>query len=323
MNPSKAEVSLEVPPYLRVYKDGTLERLAGTQVAPSGFDPQTKVESKDIVIIPETGVSARLYRLINNSDDDHKKLPLVLYFHGGAFCISSTSDPFYHNSLNALVADANFIVVSVNYRIAPEHPLPAAYEDCWAALNWVASKAGHDEPWLKDKADFERVFLVGDSAGANIAHHLAIRAMNNSDLLAGNNLIKLIGIGLINPYFWGEKPIGLEVTDPVRKSMVDKWWDYVCPSDKGGDDLLINPFVDGAPSLANLACQKVFVIVAEKDILRDRGKFYYEKLVNSEWRGKAEMMEIEGEDHVFHIFDPTCQKAKILIQRLASFINQL
>ena len=165
--------------------------------------------------------------------------------------------------------------------------------------------------------------MVGDSAGANIAHHLAIRAMNNSDLLAGNNLIKLIGIGLINPYFWGEKPIGLEVTDPVRKSMVDKWWDYVCPSDKGGDDLLINPFVDGAPSLANLACQKVFVIVAEKDILRDRGKFYYEKLVNSEWRGKAEMMEIEGEDHVFHIFDPTCQKAKILIQRLASFINQL
>ncbi|XP_075633902.1 putative carboxylesterase 2 [Castanea sativa] len=320
MNPSNADVSLEVPPYLRVYKDGTLERLAGTQVAPSGLDPQTGVVSKDIVIIPQTGVSARLYCL-NKEINDPQKLPIVLYFHGGAFCISSTSDPFYHNSLNALVAEANIIVISVNYRIAPEFPLPTAYEDCWDALKWVDSQAvGNDglEPWLKDKADFERVYLVGDSAGANIAHHMALRAKSNSDL----NLIKLNGIGSINPYFWSEKPIGLEVTDPVRKAMVDKWWNYVCPSDKGCDDLLINPYVDGAPSFANLACHKILVLVAEKDILRDRGKLYYEKLVNSEWKGTAEIFETEGEDHVFHIFDPNCQKAKILIKRLASFINQ-
>ena len=80
--------------------------------------------------------------------------------------------------------------------------------------------------------------------------------------------------------------------------------------------------MDGAPSFANLACHKILVIVAEKDILRDRGKLYYEKLVNSEWKGTADIFEIEGEDHVFHIFDPDCQKAKSLIKRLASFINQ-
>ena len=62
-------------------------------------------------------------------------------------------------------------------------------------------------------------------------------------------------------------------------------WDFVCPSDKGNDDPLINPFVDGAPSLEDLKCEKVIVIVAEKDILRDRGKLYHEKLVNIGWKG--------------------------------------
>lgn len=313
---SKTEVAVEVFPYLREYKDGTVERIAGTQVAPAGFDPQTGVESKDILIIPETGVSARLYRP-NKAD---KNLPLVLYFHGGAFCISSVADPLYHNSLNLLVADANIIAVSVDYRRVPEHPLPAAYEDASAALQWVASQALADdrEPWLTDHVDFGKVFLLGDSAGANMAHHVAMK----SDPVDPTGNVKLLGIGLINPYFWGEKAIGLEITDQVRKAMVDNWWSYVCPSDKGGDDLLINPFAEGSPSLDNLACHKILVTVAEKDILRDRGRLYYEKLVNSGWKGKAEIVEIQGEDHVFHIFDPNCEKAKSLIKRLASFINQ-
>jgi acetyl esterase/lipase len=318
MDPSKTEVAVEVFPYLREYKDGTVERIAGTQVVAAGLDPDTGVESKDILIIPETGVSARLYRPNNNYKSD-KKLPLVLYFHGGAFCISSVADPVYHNSLNILVADANVIAVSVDYRRAPEHPLPAAYEDAWAAVQWVASQAladhDHQEPWLKDHVDFGKVFLVGDSAGATMAHHVAVKSDPT-----GN--VKLLGIGLINPYFWGEKAIGSEITDPARKAMVDNWWRYVCPSDKGGDDLLINPFADGSPSLSNLACHKILVTVAEKDILRDRGRLYYEKLVNSGWTGKAEIVETLGEDHVFHIFDPNCEKAKSLIKRLSSFINQ-
>lgn len=321
MDPSKPEVSLEVFPYLRVYKDGTVERIAGTQVAPAGLDPQTGVESKDVVIVPETGVSARLYRP-NLPEKTDQKLPVVLYFHGGAFCISSVADPLYHNSVNMLVAEAKIIVVSVDYRRVPEHPLPAAYEDCWAAIQWVGSHAAGDhdghEPWLKDYVDFGRLFLAGDSAGANIAHHLALRARKTE--ITGS--LKLLGLVLINPYFWGEKPIGVEVTDTVRKAMVDNWWLYVCPSDKGGDDLLINPFAEGSPSLDGLACEKILVTLSETDILRDRGRLYYDNLVQSGWKGTAEVTEIEGEDHVFHIFNPTCEKAKILIKRLASFINQ-
>lgn len=320
MDSSKPKVIHDVVPFLRVYEDGTVERLFATKIASAGFDPHTGVSSKDVVVVPETGVCARLYRpkLPTNS----QKLPLVVYFHGGAFCISSVADPNYHNSLNALVATANVIAVSVDYRLAPEHPLPAAYEDSWAALQWVASHAGGGEGgevWIRDHVDFERVFMVGDSAGSSISHHLAFRIAESG--LAQR--MKLIGIGLIHPYFWGEDPIGSEAKDPVRKAMVDKWWQFVCPSEKGSNDPLINPFVDGAPRLRELGCEKVLVCVAERDILRDRGRLYYETLIKSGWGGTAEILETEGEDHVFHIFQTDADNARCLYRRLASFINAL
>ncbi|KAJ1397411.1 Alpha/Beta hydrolase fold [Sesbania bispinosa] len=319
MEPTNPEISVEVPPYLRVHKDGTIERLAGTQVVPAGFDSETNVVSKDILIIPETGVTARLY--CPNFTHKNVKLPLVLYFHGGAYCISSPSDPLYHNSLNKLVAEANVVAVSVNYRLAPEHPLPAAYQDSWAAVQWVASHAAPDgeghENWLMDKVDFSRVFLVGDSAGANIGHYMAVRLH-----VLSSGQFKVPGLIMVHPYFWGKEPIGVEITDPERKKMVDKWWDFVCPSDKGNDDPLINPFVEEAPDLKGVGCNKVLVTIAEKDILRDRGKLYHKKLVNSGWKGTAEFYETQGEDHVFHIFNPNSDKAKSLIKRIAAFINE-
>ncbi|KAB2040760.1 hypothetical protein ES319_D02G105200v1 [Gossypium barbadense] len=320
MGSDTSEVALDLFPYLKVYKDGTLERIAGVEVVPPGLDPQTNVLSKDILVVPQTGVSARIYR--PNFVIKDQKLPFVVYFHGGAFCVASPAFPNYHNSLNKLVAEANIVALSVDYRLVPEHPLPTAYQDSWAALQWVASHkeedGHHHEGWIKDYVDLDQVFLVGDSAGANIAHHLAFR-IKESDL---GQSFKILGIGMIHPYFWGTNPIGSETADGLRKELVDKWWLYVCPSDKGCDDPFINPFVDGSPDLAGLACHGILVIVAEKDILRDRGRFYYDKLVKSGRRGKAEIMENEGEDHVFHIFNPDCDKAKSLMKRLAAFLNQ-
>ncbi|KAL0392038.1 UNVERIFIED_CONTAM: putative carboxylesterase 2 [Sesamum radiatum] len=312
----------DVPPYLRVYEDGIVERLVGTETAPPALDPKTGVSSKDVVFLPETGVSARLY-LPNAAANNHKKLPLVVYFHGGAFCISSTADPKYHEMLNALVKEAQVLLVSVDYRLAPENPLPAAYDDSWAALTWVASHMKNEagsEIWIKEFSDFNKVFLAGDSAGANISHHMAIRAgLPNSEL----GELKIAGMLMIHPYFWGEQPIGVEAENPVFKAVVDKWWQFVCPSGLGCDDPLINPFVSGAPSLAGVACRRILVCVAGNDVLRERGRLYYQSLVKSKWEGSAELVETEGEDHVFHIMDPTTQNSHSLIKRCADFINHV
>nr|XP_028964991.1 probable carboxylesterase 12 [Malus domestica] len=86
----------------------------------------------------------------------------------------------YHNYLNSLASAANVVAVSVNYRLHPEYPLPAAYDDWWAAVKWVASVNSHvygngSEDWLNLLADFHRVFSAGDSAGANIAYQMGLR----------------------------------------------------------------------------------------------------------------------------------------------------
>ncbi|KAF8023126.1 hypothetical protein BT93_F0583 [Corymbia citriodora subsp. variegata] len=328
-NSSESEVAFERLPMIRVYKDGRVERLFGTDIVPPSTDPETGISSKDVTI-PVTAaattatsepsshvISARLFL---PKLTDSRKLPLLIYFHGGGFCVSSPFSATYHSYLNALVAKANVVAVAVDHRKAPEHPIPAAYEDAWAAIQWVASHCDGDGPeaWLKEHADFGRVFLSGESSGANIAHNMAMAA-GNPEL--GLN-IRLLGIALVHPFFWGSNPIGSEALPPNKRADVDWLWPFVCPSKPDSDEPWVNPVADGAPSLAGLGCGRVLVCVAEKDILRDRGRLYYEVLSRSGWMGVAGFMETEGEGHAFHLYDMGTDKAKDLIRRLADFLNR-
>ncbi|KAA8545886.1 hypothetical protein F0562_020663 [Nyssa sinensis] len=278
------EVLFEFPNFIRVFKDGRVDRLIGNDVVPPSIHPETGVQSKDVAISPEINLTARLY--IPKTTNPDQKLPLLVYYHGGGFCIETAFSPTYHTYLNSLVAEAKVVVVSVDYRRAPEHPLPASYDDSWAALKWVASHSTGDchDPWLNQYVDFENVFLAGDSAGANIAHNMAIRI--GSEPVEG---IKLVGIVLIHPYFWGKDPIGAEGADMNKRGSVDGLWRFVNPLSSGSDDPLINPILD--PRFSRLGCRKVLVCVAEKDVLRDRGWYYYEELRKNGWGGVVEMME--------------------------------
>ncbi|CAI0558405.1 unnamed protein product [Linum tenue] len=150
-----------------------------------------------------------------------------------------------------------------------------------------------------------------------MSHHFALK------LSGSGRALRIRGVAMIHPYFWGKDPIGAEVGDGFRKAMVDNWWLFVCPSEKGCDDPLINPFVEegNGSGLQKLGCERVIVVVAGDDILKDRGRLYYEKLVGSGWKGKAEYLETEGKDHVFHIIQPDCEEAKIVFKRLGAFFN--
>ena len=88
-----------------------------------------------------------------------------------------------------LASEANVVVISVDYRLAPEHALPGAYEDSWAAMQWISAHSNGQgpEPWLNQYADFRRIFMAGESAGVNIAHYVAVQASVKG--LAGPNVI--------------------------------------------------------------------------------------------------------------------------------------
>nr|XP_010943016.1 tuliposide A-converting enzyme 2, chloroplastic [Elaeis guineensis] len=313
------EVQLDLFPFIRIYKSGRIERLLGTDVVPASVDPATGVTSKDVTIDPSTGVSARLY--LPTTTDNKNKLPILIYIHGGGFVIETAFSPTYHNYLNSLVSQAQILAVSVEYRRVPEHPLPAAYDDAWATAKWVASHAGASggpEPWLSEHGDFNRVFLAGDSAGANIAHNVVQRA-GTTDLGSG---VRIKGLLLVHPFFWGSKPVGSESRDPEPRRKTEELWRFACPGTTGVDDPWINPLAEGAPGLEGLPCERVLVTVAEKDFIKERGRAYYEALKGSGWGGQAELLESEGENHVFHLQNPTCDSAVAKMERVIAFLNR-
>ncbi|KAJ6936789.1 hypothetical protein NC652_011466 [Populus alba x Populus x berolinensis] len=293
------EIVHEFSPFFRIYKNGKVERItADTETVPPSNDPLTGVQTKDTVVSQENSLSVRLF--IPKITDPTQKLPLLIYIHGGAFCIESPFSSLYHNYLTDLVHNANVIAVSVQYRRAPEHPLPAAYDDSWAAIQWVASHVNGEgsESWLNEHADFDRTFLAGDSAGANIAHNMAVRAGSTKGL----NGVKIVGVVLVHPFFVNNEP---DTFSPVIE--------FIFPSVRIYDDPRINPAGAGGAELASLGCAR--------DRLRDRGVRYYEALRRSGWGGMVEIVETEGEDHVFHLMNPNCAKARVMMEKVVSFIN--
>ncbi|KAL6218782.1 hypothetical protein ACLB2K_011991 [Fragaria x ananassa] len=295
------EIAFEFPPLFRLYKDGRADRLKGNETVPPSTDPTTGVQSKDIVLSPESGLSARIY--LPKLPDPTRKLPFLLYIHGGGFVIESPSSPIYHSHVSSLAAQANVVALSIHYRRAPEHPLPAAFEDSWAAFQWAAthSTGGGPESWLNEHADFNRVFVAGDSAGSTLAHHVVRQSG-----VEGVSGVNTVGVVLFHPYFRNEVP--------------DKLLEVIYPTGGGLEDPKMYPGND--PRLGSLGAGRVLVFVAEKDFLKDRGWSYYEALKKSGWSGVVEIEETEGEDHVFHLLDPSCEKAVSLVKKVAAFMNQ-
>ncbi|XP_059429108.1 2-hydroxyisoflavanone dehydratase-like [Corylus avellana] len=303
MDSSTNEITHEFPLRFRVYKDGRVERLGRFAVpdpAPTGLDPKTHVQTKDVVVSSESGVSARLF-LPKNSHPDHK-LPLVVHYHGGAFCLGSPFDRAFHNFLQLLAAEANAFVISVDYRLAPEHPLPTAHQDSWAALQWIVTHSNGQGPdsWLNEYADFGRVFLAGESAGANIAHYVAVQA--GATELVGP---KIVGLLLLHPGFGGKE--------------LNKMYSFIYPTSTGFSDPILYPKMD--PNLSRMAGAKVLVCVAEKDSSKDVAVAYSEALAKSGWGGTLSFYETEGEDHCFFLVNPRSDKVGPLIKVMADFIN--
>ncbi|PKA55340.1 putative carboxylesterase 3 [Apostasia shenzhenica] len=315
---SDDSVLVEIPMFVRIYRSGRIERLHGQDFVPAAVDSATGVSSKDVTFNSVHGLSTRLYLPPISAVSARKKLPVVVYYHGGAFCTGSPFSSVYHNYLNSLVDNAGVLAVSVEYRLAPEHPLPAAFEDSWEALRWVMTSADR-EPWLAEYGDLSRVFLAGDSCGGNIAHQMGMKL--------GELGKKVEGLAIVQPFFWGKERIG-------REKIVEAGDHKVMPmaidelilrlllpgTQKGLDDPWINPTAAGAASMAGLGCRRLLLCVAEMDLGRDRGVLYYEKLVSSGWGGEAEILESKGARHGFQLH--RCRSDQVagqLMQRMVRF----
>ncbi|WP_144142067.1 alpha/beta hydrolase [Paraburkholderia sp. BCC1884] len=122
------------------------------------------VRAEDITIAGATGsLPARVY-----TPQGEGPFPLILYFHGGGWVIADLDT--YDATPRAMAAQSRAVVVSVHYRQAPEHRLPAAHEDAFAAWRWLIDHA------VSLGGDPEKIAVMGESAGGNLALNVSIHA---------------------------------------------------------------------------------------------------------------------------------------------------
>ncbi|XP_047966816.1 probable carboxylesterase 17 [Salvia hispanica] len=291
----------EAPSFLQVFSDGTVVRTAHRAAACSAT-------SKDVTIDPSKPITARVF--LPSAAAPPAPLPVLLYFHGGGFCIGSTTWLGYHVFLENLSAAAGAIILSVDYRLAPENKLPAAYDDCFAALQWLSSGA---EPWL-DAADLSRVFLAGDSAGGNIAHNVAIKFIGEKI-----SKISIKGIIPIHPYFGSEARTELEAEagSVEEVKMNDMFWKLSLPDGADRDFHSCN-FEKAEVGWGLFPATAVFV--AGIDFLKERGVMYVDFLKKKGVKNVL-LHEAEEEKHVFHVWNPNSDAAVSLQNQIKNFMQ--
>ncbi len=130
---------------------------------------QDHSEDADILMTDRSiaGVNSRIYTL---KDGKSSNRPVMVFYHGGAYCIGDIST--YDLYLSEFVKQLDMVVISVDYRMAPEHPHPVPTQDCYSVTKYVIQNP--DE----FSVDISKLILAGDSAGGNAAAHTAQRLLS-------------------------------------------------------------------------------------------------------------------------------------------------
>lgn len=211
---------------------------------------------------PDSTIALRVYRPFGLDAEE----PAIVYLHGGGWVVGSLDA--YDGTCRLVADEARCVVVSVDYRLAPEHPFPAAIEDCVAAYRWVRTRA--EELGI----DGARVGVMGDSAGGNLA---AVLAQITTDDPVGPPQVQALVYPATETSF--SAPSHRLFADGFGLTRQDMEWyrDLYLPDHATRDLPTAAPLL--APSLAGLA--PAVVATAGFDPLRDEGDAYAERLAGS------------------------------------------
>jgi acetyl esterase len=241
----------EMPPATAREAAGGLGELGGEPESVAGVVNRT-------IAGPVGDIPIRIY-----TPEGSRPFPVVVYFHGGGWVIGNPD--MVDATCRILANRARAVVVSVDYRLAPEQKFPAAVADCYAATQWVADNAGelHGDP--------QRIAVAGDSAGGNLAAVIALLARDRATpKLAFQVLFYPVTDHNLTTASYQENGKGYFLTYDMMK-----WfWDHYLNNDDDGRDWQASPL--RAENKRGLP--PAFVATAEFDPLRDEGEAYAELL---------------------------------------------
>jgi acetyl esterase len=235
----------------------TLRSLMGSGRFPPPELPLAEVANTTIPG-PAGPIAVRIYRASSEPDQ-----PVIVYFHGGGFVIGDLDS--HDGTCRRLAHNVGCTVVSVDYRLAPEHPYPAAVDDSYAATEWVAAHAD----FLK--IDVDRIAVAGDSAGGNLAAVVALIARDRGGPAICHQLLTY---PVTDMAFKSESYTSNGEGYFLTKDMMVWFGRQYVPTGHDIEDPLLSPLyhnnLKGLPPAT--------VITAEYDPLRDEGEAYARKL---------------------------------------------
>ncbi|PHT78370.1 hypothetical protein T459_16422 [Capsicum annuum] len=207
-------------PFLKIKElPGDTVKRNSESLKQANSDPKgtSLVVTRDVDLDTTKNTLLRLYvpRRLTKVDKP-KKLPLIMYYHGGGFVYFHANTFIFDVFCQALAERVGAMVISLEYRLAPENRLPAAYDDAIDGLEWL--KFTKDE-WVCNYADLSKVFLGGTSSGGNLAYNA--------------ESIRIRGLILHHPFFSG---INRTESEETRKDdqllplhAIDKMFDLCLP----------------------------------------------------------------------------------------------
>ncbi|KAK6149726.1 hypothetical protein DH2020_017251 [Rehmannia glutinosa] len=280
----------------------------------------TLVSTYDVPIDPSRNLWFRLFvpaatTNIPNGHFSQKLFPFILHFHGGGFSTMGPDSSIFDCFCSRLAAETRAVVASVNYRLAPEHRYPSQYEDGFDALKFIDSQ---NHAVLPANTDLDRCFIAGDSAGANIAHHVTVRACQNPHKF---DKLKIVGLVSIQPFFGGEErteaELRLKRAPLLNVEVTDRMWRSFLPEGADRDHPAVN--VLKSAKLENVEFPSMLVVVGGYDPLQDWQRRYVEWV--KEYGKEVELIEYPNAFHSFYAF-PEVAEFQMLMDHVREFIRK-
>lgn len=268
-------------------------------------DPEPVGSIEDITIPRPSGdISLRIYRPTPSVTS--KALPILIYLHGGGFVIGDLDS--YDATPRGLTNREQCIVVSVEYRHAPEHPFPAAHDDALEATRWVYDHASDIG------GDAHRVAIAGESAGGNLAASTCLRLRDSGEPVP---VFQLLVYPLVTGAVDNDSYADSADARPLSRAMLSWFAKHTFRTPDAAKDPRVNLLDVPVDRLGGLP--PTLVITAERDPLRTQGQRYADRLMQA--GVEVECRHYEGVPHEFFGMTPVLDAARDAQQHAANALH--